>query len=130
VRTLTKSVLTEYRLELSTFLSLLFGFLTAVSLVGVFMGDDAPSYLQFIVELGDPFGNWLTWFVLIGPIGLVVCLWWFYDYVKKTKELAKLIDTPSKAKFVRNMDDIEYLAWVLPQRFENEVLAKKKEFKL
>ena len=53
-----------------------------------------------------------------------------YDFFKKTRELASLIDTPSKAKFVRNLDDIEYLAWVLPQRFEDKVIAKKKEFKL
>jgi len=130
VRELPKSMITEYRLELSTLLSLLFGFLTVVSMVGVFLGDDAPSYLEFIVELGDPFGDWLTWLVVIAPVGLVVCVWWFYDYVKKTRELAKLIDTPSKAKFVRNMDDIEYLAWVLPMRFESQVIEKKKEFKL
>jgi len=130
VRKLTKSVLVEYRLELSTFLSLLFGFLTIVSMIGIFLGDSAPSYLQFIVDLGDPFGNWLTWLVVAAPIGFVVCVWWFYDYVKKTRELAKLIDTPSRAKFVRNMDDIEYLAWALPQRFEDQVIAKKKEFKL
>ena len=130
MRKLTKSVLVEYRLELSTFLSLLFGFLTIVSMIGIFLGDSAPSYLQFIVDLGDPFGNWLTWLVVAAPIGFVVCVWWFYDYVKKTRELAKLIDTPSRAKFVRNMDDIEYLAWALPQRFEDQVIAKKKEFKL
>lgn len=130
MRRLTKSVITEYRLELSTFLSLLFGFLTIVSMIGIFLGDSAPSYLQFIVDLGDPFGNWLTWLVVAAPIGFVVCVWWFYDYVKKTRELAKLIDTPSRAKFVRNMDDIEYLAWALPQRFEDQVIAKKKEFKL
>ena len=130
MRRLTKSVITEFRLELSTFLSLLFGFLTIVSVIGVFLGDSAPSYFEAIVELGDPFGDWLTWLVAIAPIGLVVCVWWFYDYVKKTRELAKLIDTPSKAKFVRNMDDIEYLAWVLPKRYENQVIDKKKEFKL
>lgn len=130
MRRLTKSVITEYRLELSTFLSLLFGFLTIVSMIGIILGDSAPSYLQFIVDLGDPFGNWLTWLVVAAPIGFVVCVWWFYDYVKKTRELAKLIDTPSRAKFVRNIDDIEYLAWALPQRFEDQVIAKKKEFKL
>ena len=49
-----------------------------------------------------------------------------YDFVKKTRELSKLIDTPSKAKFVRNLDDIEYLGWVLPGRYEKKVLDKKK----
>jgi type II secretory pathway component PulF len=94
------------------------------------MGHDLPQYVSFLDDLVAPFGNWVTWLVVAGPIGLIICVWWFYDYVKKTRKLAKLIDTPSKAKFVRNLDDIEYLAWSLPQRFEDEVIAKKKELKI
>ena len=135
---MTKSFLTEYRLELSSLLSLLFGFLTIVGIVGAFFktgsGDNVtyrlPGFLSFLGELADPFGQWVAYLVVIGPIGLIVCLWWLYDYVRKKKELAELIDTPSRAKFVRNLDDIEYLAWVLPKRFEEKVLEKKRELKL
>jgi hypothetical protein len=135
---MSKSFLTEYRLELSSLLSLLFGFLTIVGIVGTFFkstsGDDVtyrlPGFLSFLGELADPFGQWVSYLVVIGPIGLVVCLWWLYDYIKKKRELAELIDTPSRAKFVRNLDDIEYLAWVLPKRFEDRVLEKKRGFKL
>jgi H+/Cl- antiporter ClcA len=125
-----KNILTEFRFELSSFLSLVFGFLTLVSVVGVFFTDKLPTWLSSLQDLSDPFGNWSYWFVVIGPLGLIICVWWLYDYVKKTRELAKLIDTPSRAKFVRNIDDIEFLAWSLPQRFEDKVLAKKKEFGL
>lgn len=131
---MTKSFLTEYRLELSSMLSLLFAVLTVISIIGVYLDMDAKNHLpgafSFLEELATPFGNWVAWLVVVGPIALVVCIWWFYDYVKKIRELADLIDTPSKAKFVRNLDDIEYLAWSLPQRFENKVLEKKREFKL
>lgn len=135
---MAKSFLTEFRLELSSLLSLLFGFLTTVGVVGSFFkstNDDVVTYhlpklLSFLGDLANPFGQWVTYLVVIGPIGLVVCLWWLYDYIKKKRELAELIDTPSRAKFVRNLDDIEYLAWALPQRFEDKVLEKKKEFKL
>ena len=136
---MTKSLLIEYRLELSSFLSLLFGLLTVIGVVGAFFRDtDAEGNvvytlhgsLSFLVELAKPFGAWGTWLVVAAPIGLIVCVWWLYDYVKKTRELAELIDTPSKAKFVRNLDDIEYLAWSLPQRYENTVLKKKREFKI
>jgi len=131
---LAKSFLTEYRLELSSLLSLLFAVLTVIGVVGVYLDmNDAnhlPSALSFLEELATPFGNWVAWLVVAAPIGFVVCIWWFYDYLKKTRELAGLIDTPSKAKFVRNLDDIDYLAWSLPQRFEDEVLQKKREFKL
>ncbi len=131
---LSKSILTEYRLELSVFLGLVFGFLTIVSSVEVWVlagsGHNLPSYLTWLQDLAHPVGDWSTWLIVAAPIGLIVCIWWFYDYVRKTRELAKLIDTPSKAKFVRNLDDIEYLAWSLPQKFEDKVLKKKRDFKI
>lgn len=134
---MAKSILTEYRLELSSLLGLLFGFLTLVSSVKVWLlagtelhPHELPSYLDFLGSLSNPLGEWATWIVVAAPIGLIVCIWWYYDYVRKTRELAKLIDTPSKAKFVRNLDDIEYLAWSLPQKFEDKVIKKKKELKI
>ncbi len=123
---MSKSFLTEYRFELSALLSLIFGFLTLVGVVGTFFKSSG----SVLGDLAAPFGQWVTYLVVVGPIGLVICLWWLYDYVKKKRELATLIDTPSRSKFVRNLDDIEYLAWVLPQRFEDKVLEKKKEFRL
>lgn len=134
-----KSFLTEYRLELSSFLSLLFGILTVIGVVGTFFretdGQGNVTYtltgvFSFLVDLARPFGTWATWLVVAAPIGLIICIWWFYDYVKKTRELTKLLDTPSKAKFVRNLDDIEYLGWSLPRRYEKKVLDKKREFKI
>jgi len=115
-------------LELSSLLSTLFAILTVIGVIGAFLVDKLPAAISVLQDLADPFGSWTYWMVVGGPIGLVACIWWLYDYVKKTKELSRLIDTPSKAKFVRNLDDIEYLAWSLPQRFEDKVLAKKKEF--
>lgn len=131
---MAKSFLTEYRLELSALLSLLFAVVMAIGIIGVYLDMNAnnhlPSALSFLEDLATPFGNWVAWLAVIGPIAFIVCIWWFYDYVKKTRELADLIDTPSKAKFVRNLDEIEFLAWSLPQRFEDKVLTKKREFKL
>ncbi len=112
----------------------MFAVLTVIGVIGVYlnMGEDheLPPYLSVLEDLVDPFGNWVAWLVVIGPIAFIVCIWWLYDYIRKTRELAELIDTPSKAKFVRNLDEIDFLAWSLPQRFEDRVLAKKKEFKL
>lgn len=123
-----KGFLTEYRLELSSLLTLLFCFVTIVGVVGVFLADRLPSSMSFFKDLTDPIGSWAYWFVVVGPICLVAAVWWLYDYLKKSKKLADLMKTPSKAKFVRNLDDIEYLAWSLPQRFEDQVLKKKRDF--
>jgi len=127
---LPKSLLTEYRIELGSLLVLVFILLTIVGIVGVFYDENVPSYLAPLKDLTDPFGDWVYWLVVAGPLGLVVGIWWIYDFLKKTRKLAALLKTPSKAKFVRNLDDIEYLAWSLPQRFEDQVLKKKKDFGL
>lgn len=125
-----KGILTEYRLELGGMFVVLFSLVTVIGVVGVFLEDSLPAYLSFLRDLTDPIGSWAYWLMVIGPLGLVVSIWWLYDFVKKTRKLGGLIDTPSKAKFVRNLDDIEFLAWSLPQRYEDEVLEKKKDFGL
>jgi H+/Cl- antiporter ClcA len=139
---MSKSILTEYRLELGALLTLVFAFLTIVSIIGVVYINIAeengertvtfelPGALSFFETFLNPLGTWVTWIAIVSPIGLIVCAWWLYDFFRKTRELADLIDTPSKAKFVRNLDDIEYLAWSLPQKYEDKVIAKKKEFKI
>ncbi len=125
-----KSALTEYRLELSSFVCAVSVFLTLVGITGVFFDDGLPSYLMPLEDLAAPFGSWAYWLVVGGPLLLVGGGWWLYDYFKKTRSLSRLIVTPSKAKFVRNLDEIEYLAWSLPKRFEVQVLDKKREFNL
>jgi len=136
---MAKSILTEYRLELATLFTLLSAFLTIVSILGVLnmnVGDNGevtfnlPNYVSFFESFLNPLGTWVDWIAVVAPIGLIICAWWLYDFVKKTRELAELIDTPSKAKFVRNLDDIEYLGWSLPRRYEKKVLDKKREFKI
>jgi hypothetical protein len=133
-----RDFITEYRLEMSALLSLVFGLLSVIGIVGaLYINIDGkvvtfrlPSGISFLLDLVQPFGTWVTWIAVIAPIGFVVSAWWLYDYINKSRKLARLIDTPSRAKFVRNLDDIEYLAWVLPRRFEKQVMDKKREFKL
>jgi H+/Cl- antiporter ClcA len=130
VSALPKGILTEYRVELSSLLFLLFMFATVVGIAGIFLDEGSSSSLSFLRDLTDPFGSWVYWLIIIGPLGLIVAVWWLYDFMKKTRKLADLLKTPSKARFVRNLDDIEYLAWSLPMKYEQEVLKKKKEFGL
>jgi hypothetical protein len=133
-----RDFLTEYRLEMSALLSFVFGLLSVIGLVGArYINIDGkivtfklPAGISFLQDLIQPFGTWVTWISVIAPIGFIVCIWWLYDYIQKARKLSRLMDTSSRAKFVRNLDDIEYLAWVLPRRFEKRVLDKKREFKL
>jgi hypothetical protein len=126
----TKSPLTEYRLELCSLLCTVSIFLTVVGVVGVFFADGLPDYLAMLEELSEPFGEWAYWLMVIGPLVLIGATWWLYDYLKKSRSLERLMATPSKAKFVKNLDEIEYLAWSLPQRFEKRVIEKKHKFNI
>ena len=128
--TMPKSVFKEYRLEIGSFLCCLAVFATVIGVVGTFFADGTPSYLSALEELAAPFGEWAYWLLVIGPLTLIGAGWWLYDYFKKTRSLARLIATPSKAKFVRNLDEIEYLAWSLPQRFESQVIEQKRRFNI
>ena len=127
---MAKRITIEYRLELSVLMVIVFALVTLVGVVGVFFENSLPSSISFLSDISTPFGAWVYWLVIMGPIGLVSGIWWLYDYVKKSRKLENLMKTPSKAKFVRNLDDIEYLAWSLPQRFEDGVLERKKGFGL
>lgn len=125
-----KSPLTEYRLELCSLLCMLSVFLTIIGIAGVFYSDGLPGSLSVLEDLTTPFGEWAYWLIVIGPLLLIGAVWWLYDYIKKSRSLARLIAIPSKAKFVKNLDEIEYLAWSLPRRFETKVFEMKRRFNI
>ena len=75
-------------------------------------------------------GNWDWWVLLIGALIAVIGGLWFASYLMNVKKFRKLIAEQSKAAFIKELDDVEYLAWRLPLKFENELAAKKKHFGL
>lgn len=105
-------------------------FLTIIGIAGVFYSDGLPGSLSVLEDLTTPFGEWAYWLIVIGPLLLIGAVWWLYDYIKKSRSLARLIAIPSKAKFVKNLDEIEYLAWSLPRRFETKVFEMKRRFNI
>lgn len=127
---MAKPFLREYRLELAVFFNLLSGLATLAALLGVLYGSDLPGPWDLFAPLVEALGSWAYWLVVAGPVVWVVCLWWLLDFIVKTRKLRGLVDTTSKAKFVRHLDEIEYLAWLLPERYEARVLAKKEELKV
>jgi hypothetical protein len=81
--------------------------------------------------LGDYFievGAWGFWLVGIGAVMLLVGVIWFVTYHINVRKFNKLMEEKSKAVFVKHLDDVEYLAWKLPGRFEDRLAMKKKDF--
>jgi len=73
-------------------------------------------------------GNWGYWLIGIGAVLLLIGIIWFAMYRLNVRKFNKLIEEKSKAAFVKKLDDLEYLAWRLPAKFEERLGVKKKEF--
>lgn len=72
-------------------------------------------------------GAWGYWLLGIGIVLLLIGVVWFLSYRVNVRKFNKLLEEKSKALFVKKMDDVEYLAWRLPSKFEERLLTKKKE---
>lgn len=98
--------------------------LLVVSIMGILYSDGKTGLIQIIRDI---IGNWSYWFVLLSVMLLAVGLFYFIDFTKKLKEFKNLIGTPSKSKFIQNLDRIEELAWRLHPKYEKIVINKKNE---
>jgi hypothetical protein len=112
------------------FLLLILGIiLTILGIYGVFIFDENadPPPPSSMVNLMDSIGNWIFWCVLVGPVVLIAGGWYFFDNRQKRKEFRELMETTSKAKFIRNLDRAEFLAWKLTLEHQKQLIEKKKE---
>jgi hypothetical protein len=81
--------------------------------------------------LGDYFievGAWGFWLVGIGAVMTLIGAIWFATYRINVRKFNKLMEEKSKAVFVKQLDDVEYLAWKLPGNYEDRLAVKKKDF--
>jgi len=127
---MARGSLTEYRVELSVMLLLAFGMSAFLGLLGLLLGPELPDAWGFFQSVVDVLGNWLYWLAAVGAFGLIFSVWWFADYIFKVRKLKRLIDTTSKAKFIKNIDSIEYIAWRLPNKYKTLMANKKRELRV
>ena len=88
---------------------------------------DNNSFIQFSYDL---FGEWAFWIVIPSIIIFLVGIYKIYDFYRKMKEFRSLMTIESKAKFIKNIDRIEFLAWRLHPNYEKVVIEKKKKYKI
>ncbi|MEM2899783.1 MAG: DUF3198 domain-containing protein [Thermoplasmata archaeon] len=74
--------------------------------------------------------HWDLWLLILSPLGICVGGYYLYDNVSMRLEFDRLYDTPSKKKFIENIDRLEYLAWNLSRRHEIRVERRKKEYNI
>lgn len=103
----------EHALEIAAGVTIVGAVLTVLSLVQLTVED---------IGLGD----WAYWLVVIGLISFLVGIYLLSGFLSKKTQFERYLKTESRAEFKKNQDEVEYLAWRLPSRF-NERLIKKKE---
>ena len=101
-------------------------FLTIISLCYAFLDENST--------LGDfaknKVGNFAIWFAILGLILLLAGLFYFIATIFNKRKFEKLIDTHSKAKFIRKLDEIDKLAWKLTNKERQKVVLKKRKFRI
>ncbi len=127
---MAKKFSVEYRMEIGAVLSVVGGIGTLIATVGVFFKNNVPSLLSGLSAVATQVGDWNLWLLLLSPAVLILGAWWVYDHFKKVKKLEKYLTENSKSKFIRNIEDVQYLGWSLPQRYEDMVLEKMDEFRI
>src|SRR2546426_5195534 len=124
----TMGLFRELRYELSALIFALGILGTVFSLTQYLIPTQSPTWLQSIhVAVGQ--------YVLLGAFfGFLAVLaggFYFVDTIRKEREFDRLISTPSKEVFVKNMKRIEELTYDhLPSAYEHRFLEKKREFRI
>ncbi len=85
---------------------------------------------QPLTDILDAFGNWIVWFVVVGPLLTLVGGWYFIDTVRKQREFEKLVNVSSKAHFVRNQERLEELSWYLRADYGKRLAERKKRWQI
>ncbi len=117
----------EYALELSSIFFMIGVLMTFFVVLKFGFEDVLPYYLKDILV---GIGGWVVWMTVVGPILIMGGGWYFFDGLKKRREFAKLMDTDSKAVFVRNYDRLEELAYYLTEKHRQTFYDKRDEFKI
>lgn len=120
-------ILQEFKLEISALLLVLGIFLVIVVVTGNLFPDSSPDLLK---RVHKDIGGWMIWLDVVAPIILVVAAYYFVATLRMIREYERLMDTRSKATFIRNQDRIEELAFNLTENHRRRLEEKKEELKI
>jgi hypothetical protein len=119
--------LQEFKLELSAIFLILGIFLLIVVITGNFFEETSPDLLR---RVHSDVGGWIIWLDVIAPIMVLVAGYYVIATTRMSREFGRLIDTRSKATFIKSQDRIEYLAFKLTEAHQKQVEEKKEELKI
>jgi hypothetical protein len=102
-------------------MSLLFGALSVL-----YEDKNAPLGMDFLSSIGP----WGYWAILIGVSGILAGGFYTYDHIAQMRKFERMMEGRGRANFIKDLDEIERLAYGLGPSFEGRVLERKREFRL
>lgn len=83
---------------------------------------------QAIIKSGLSFastGNWMYWIFTVSLIGLILFIYLYVRFLADAKKFADIISGSSKQNFIRNLKDLERIAYKLGPAFEKKLQEAK-----
>jgi threonine/homoserine/homoserine lactone efflux protein len=125
-----RTFLRTYRFALSIFLFAV-GVLLTVLAAGDLTGLSAYPPFSWIDSITDQANvNYNLVFVVLGPIITIVGAYFLASYILARRRFEHLMETRSKAEFLRNLPEIEKLLWDLTPEDEIRYANKKADLRI
>ncbi len=115
------------KLFLVAMLGTIIAILALWELMVMFETEPIADYPLPLIENLD---EWSWALLVVGGILSIGGWLYYHDHNKSYHKFEKLINTDSKAQFVRNIDEIEELAIDLGPDFEKKVIERRADFKV
>jgi hypothetical protein len=103
--------------------------LTVISFTYKFVSPTPGSLSWYSDLVKRPEGDYNLFVFIVGPILLIMGIFYVGEQIVLRRRFEKMIDTPKKSEFASRRKDLEDLAKRLPSHFEDKIDAKEAEFK-
>ncbi|MFH0815435.1 MAG: DUF3198 domain-containing protein [Methanobacteriota archaeon] len=75
-------------------------------------------------------GAWGYWSILLGVLAILAGGFYTYDHFAQIRKLERMMEGRGRVNFIKDLDEIERLAYNLGPSFERRVVERKREFKI
>ncbi len=93
-------------------------------IVSVIVG--VADFIDVLLDLD----GWGFYLALIGALLVLGGVIWYVMTIRMVQKFEELLKLKSKQAFVKQQDEIEYLAWRLPSKYEKLLKEKKKSLRI
>ena len=99
----------------------------SLGLLGIYYDDlVAPDGVEYLSDIGA----WSYWALLFGVMAAILGGYYTYSHIDKMRKFEAMMENRGRVNFMRDLDEIERLAYELGAAFEARVIERKREFKL